>query len=233
MPSRRTAESKRRQRRRQALRKKLEQKKRTVVSHSSQSLAVVSYQDSRSISPVASGVSYNDSRERSSQPGGPAAGPEEMERSSLPGGPAADPEEMERSNRSPACLGNEASSNFGSPSEPPSTHEGPGRSALDTSISLLDKYYYRESVDKQDTEMLSEIEENPLSQQCEALKHLFLERTKVLHICREEVDELRSEREVMARECGRQVEEVRKFWRDKVYSEGSRSGKLLKAALQK
>lgn len=102
-----------------------------------------------------------------------------------------------------------------------------------TQSVLFDKGYCRESINKEDADMLAEIEEYSPSERYQALKHLFMERTEVLHGAREQVDELHSEMEDLSRECGRKIKEVRNFWKDKILGEGSRSGKIVKTALQK
>lgn len=205
----RTIQSKRRQRRKQALRKKIEKKKRSKDSHSSQSSATMAAHGSGLSQECVSDVKDSPTRN----------------------------EEV-------------LSSSYGSPGSPPSTPssyisrdenivhdddlgEDPNLSHGDDTKTFLDSDNYREAVNLQDADMLDEIRKRSLNYQCQKLKHLFLERTKVLHRCREQVDDLQVEKEVMSRECDRRVKEVRKFWREKIYNENSRSGKILKAALQK
>ena len=126
-----------------------------------------------------------------------------------------------------------SSSSFGDPGTPPLTPSSYVSGFNDSSVSFFDNANYQESIDKQDEKMLHEIEECSLTEQYEKMKHLFLERTKVLHSYTEQVDELQLQKEQMAQECVRRVKEVRSFWRDKICSNRSRSAKLVNAALQK
>lgn len=46
-------------------------------------------------------------------------------------------------------------------------------------------------------------------------------------------DREKARADTMEEECGRRIDQVRTFWRDKIYFEGSRPGKILKAAMQR
>ena len=158
-----------------------------------------------------------------------------------PAGGAVLPEEIE----SKLPVHDSSSSTFGSPGTPPSTpvsdktqdNQHKVQSSGDMSLAklcphLFDNNYYRESVDKADDDMLHQIEEYSPNHRCEALKELFLERTKSLHYYRERVDELQLEMDDKSIECRRKIRSIRNFWKDRIYHEQSRSGTLLKNALR-
>lgn len=99
--------------------------------------------------------------------------------------------------------------------------------------SLFDDNYCREFIDRQDADVLEEIQMYPPGEQCQKLKRLFVERMKVLHCCREQLTKMQEEVNDTSRKHKRQIEELRSFWKDKVYGGNSRSGRMLKAILNK
>jgi hypothetical protein len=114
-------------------------------------------------------------------------------------------------------------------------------------------------IDEQDSGMTEKIDQLPLQEQRDAYKNLFTKRTERMHFFMERVDEqdleiqrLSKKYKVMAerlkyfkeqnqmstttldtisRDCRRKIQNIRQFWKGKIYMEHSRSGKIVKKAL--
>lgn len=111
-------------------------------------------------------------------------------------------------------------------------HSSPSaeHSVLDD-ISLFDKNYYRERVDRRDRDIIEQLGTYSLQYQRDTLKKMFLSRTQTLHKYREKIDSLQLKINEMSREYKEKIEGVRSFWRDAIFNEHCRSGTILKAAL--
>ena len=59
------------------------------------------------------------------------------------------------------------------------------------------------------------------------------QRTELLYQYSKKLKQAEAETELVTEECKRKIRSVRAFWKEKIYSEGSRSGKILKKAMQK
>lgn len=125
-------------------------------------------------------------------------------------------------------------------------------------VSIFDRPY-KELIDEQDCKMIKEINNFPIQKQCSTYRNLFLRRTQNLHHFREMADkqqlqiekieedykcktvelhyfqdkvaEQQSTLNNIIRKCNRKIENVRLFWRDKVYKEHSRAGTIFKNSL--
>lgn len=125
--------------------------------------------------------------------------------------------------------------------------------------SIFDTHRYRELIDEQDCKMMEEISDLPIQEQCDTYKDLFLQRTQNLHYYRDMADEQKLEIEDKEEECREKARElkifqgkvsvqqdklncisglykkrinnIRMFWKNKVYEEHSRAGTIFRNSL--
>lgn len=117
----------------------------------------------------------------------------------------------------------QSSDTFGSPGSPPSSP------LSNKGIDFINDF--RSCIREQDDELLRRIWSLPLQKQCEELTELFKHRTDVLNYFRDRVDAHEIEKAGIVTECRRKILIIRSFWRDKLYHGGTRSGKIVRAAL--
>ena len=64
----------------------------------------------------------------------------------------------------------------------------------------------------------------------EKLEQALLERTESLHFCSHKLQQQKKEIEKIKAECQQKIVSVREFWRDKIFNESSRAGRIVKRA---
>lgn len=123
-------------------------------------------------------------------------------------------------------------SSFGRPgSPPPSPKQNSVLEGSKTPPNIFDDF--QECLEEQDRELLSRLKQRPILEQCEALEELFKGRTETMHYYRDKVDEQQREMDDMLKDYKRKVRDVTTMWRDKIYNEHTRAGKIFKNALLK
>ena len=69
-----------------------------------------------------------------------------------------------------------------------------------------------------------------MQEQCDRLEELFQGRTEIMHYYREKVDSFEEEADLI-KECKQKNNAVTVLWRDKIYNEQSRAGRILEMAM--
>lgn len=91
---------------------------------------------------------------------------------------------------------------------------------------------YKPWIREEDQEKLRFVKSLPPNEQVIELRGLFLERTEAAAYFRDKSVKQEEEIEEMYLDFDTRLKEVRHFWRDKIYKEHSRAGKLLKMSMQ-
>lgn len=73
----------------------------------------------------------------------------------------------------------------------------------------------------------------PSSSSSQDLCDILKRRKEQVYYYREKLRVLESKMDIVSEECEQRIRMVRHFWREKIYLEGSRPGKILKISMQK
>ena len=91
---------------------------------------------------------------------------------------------------------------------------------------------YNPCVREDDQKKLRYVRSLPLKEQVIELRSLFLDRTEAATYFRDKCVKQEEEMEELQLDFDARIKEVRHFWRDKIYNEHCRAGKLLKRSMQ-
>ena len=105
----------------------------------------------------------------------------------------------------------------------------PGYSKYTTGAGVV----YYGGIREEDREKLRFVQSLPLKEQVLELHRLLFDRTEAATYFRDKCVKQDEEIEELQLEFDARLKEVRRFWRDKIYHEHCRAGKLLKLSMQK